>query len=345
MMANENRYNKLQEKRSKNKRIKQFILIPLLVLFAVATVYAGYLFYKAKTIADKSFEEVDGRKSSELRPVEVDPVEDNISILFMGVDESDVRDFGDAVRTDALILATLNKKKKSVNLVSIPRDSYVHFPFNDDMDKINHAHVFGGVKGTIETIEELFDIPVDYYVKLNFNAFIDVVEALDGVEVDVPVNVTEMDSMDRKGAIRLQKGIQTLNGEEALALARTRKIDSDIERGKRQQLVMGAIIKKAISVGSITKYGDMIDAVGTNMKTDMKFEEMLSFHDYAIGGNITINSLHLEGQDDYIRRVYYYKLNEDSVREISDTLKLHLEVNANENALTSEGNNEDTLNN
>ncbi len=344
MMAKENRVSKMKEKRSRNTRMKQYILLPLLILILMIAVYAGYLFYKAKTTADESFEAVEGRKSSDLRVDTVDPVEDNISILFMGLDESEVRNFGSAVRTDALMLATLNKKNKSVNLVSIPRDSYVHFPFNNNMDKINHAHVFGGVKGTIETVEELFDIPVDYYVKLNFNAFIDIVEALNGIEVDVPVTFSEQDSKDRQGAIRLTKGLQTLNGEQALALARTRKIDSDIERGKRQQLVMGAIIKKAISIASITKYGDIIDAVGANMKTDMKFGEMLSFHDYAIGGNITINSLNLEGHDDYIRRIYYYRLNEDSVKEISNTLKMHLEVQAKkDNSFTTENKNEDSL--
>ena len=71
--------------------------------------------------------------------------------------------------------------------------------------------------------------------------------------MDVPITFTEQDSNDKAGSIRLKKGIQELDGEEALALARTRKIDNDIERGKRQQLVLKAIIDKAVSVGSITK--------------------------------------------------------------------------------------------
>ncbi|WP_456277617.1 LCP family protein [Bacillus sp. AK128] len=323
-MNNNNRSDFMKVKRSKRKKLKYYLLVPILILLLSASTYGAFLYFKAKETADRSFEEVEGREEAVKI---VNPKSDNISILFMGVDESDVRDFGDAVRTDALILATFNEKLKSVNLVSIPRDSYVHFPFNDDMDKINHAHVFGGVKGTIETVEELFDIPINYYVKLNFNAFIDVVEALDGITVDVPITFTEMDSQDRNGAIHLEKGVQTLNGEEALALARTRKIDSDIERGKRQQLVMEAIIKKSVSVGSITKYGDLIDAVGTNMKTNMTFNEMLSFHDYATtSAGLSINSLQLEGVDEYINKIYYYRLNEDSVQNTSNHLKNHLEI-------------------
>ena len=156
-------------------------------------------------------------------------------------------------------------------MVSIPRDSYVYIPVEKKKDKITHAHVFGGTEGTIETVEELFDIPVDYFVKLNFNAFIDVVDALGGIEVDVPITFTEQNSKDTADAIHLKKGLQELNGEEALALSRTRKIDNDIERGKRQQLVLQAIIDKAVSIGSITKYGKLMESMGDNLTTNMEF--------------------------------------------------------------------------
>lgn len=142
------------------------------------------------------------------------------------------------------MLATLNEKEKSVKLLSIPRDSYVYIPERGYSDKITHAHYFGGVSSTLDTVEELLDIPVDYYVKMNFDAFMDVVDALGGIDVDVPVTFTEQNSKDKAGAIHLEKGYQELDGEQALALARTRKIDNDIERGKRQQLIMQAIMKK-----------------------------------------------------------------------------------------------------
>ena len=100
----------------------------------------------------------------ERRIAAVDPKKDSISILIMGVDDSNIRDFGEATRTDALILATFNVKDKSVKMVSIPRDSYVYIPEKEKKDKITHAHVYGGTEGTIETVEELFDIPVDYFL-------------------------------------------------------------------------------------------------------------------------------------------------------------------------------------
>src|SRR5690606_21377009 len=108
----------------------------------------------------------------------------------------------------------------------------VYIPEVGYNDKINHAHAFGGPKATIETVEQLLDVPVDYYVKLNFHAFTEVVDVIGGITAEVPYELWESDSNDKKNAIHLLPGEQLLNGEQALALARTRKYDSDIERGK-----------------------------------------------------------------------------------------------------------------
>src|SRR5699024_9139562 len=149
----------------------------------------------------------------------------------------------------------------------IPRDSYVYIPQVNYKDKITHAHAYGGTKASIDTVEELFDIPVNYYVKMNFNAFIDVVDALGGVVVEGQYVRIDKDEND-KNAIHLMPDFQRLDGRHTLALARTRKLDSDIERGKRQQMILQAMIKEATSITSISKYGDVINALGDNMKTD-----------------------------------------------------------------------------
>src|SRR5690625_5785080 len=168
------------------------------------------------------------REKSDLREEYVDPKFDNVSILLMGVDSSDERGDDEEARTDALLVATLNKDEKSVKLLSIPRDSYVYVPEVGYETKINHAHAYGGPRATIETVENLLNIPIDYYVRVNFEAFMDVVDAVDGITVDVPYELQEQDSKDRADAIHLYPGGQKLNGEEALALARTRKKDSDV---------------------------------------------------------------------------------------------------------------------
>lgn len=314
-------------KKKKSTRFS-FILKILLLLSAslliCVTAYGIYITKKAEHAANKSFEEIEEREST--REAKVEPIQDNVSILFIGVDDSEKRGQGsENSRSDALLLATLNNEEKSVKLVSIPRDSKVYIPEVGYEDKITHAHAFGGTLASIETVEELFDIPVDYYVRMNFNAFIDVVDALGGIEVDVdiPYAFTEKDENDRY-SIRLEPGLQQLNGSQALALARTRKHDSDIMRGKRQQDILKAIAKKAASASAITKYDDVIEAIGDNMKTDMTFDEMKSFFTYVSKGIPQIDTLTLEGYDDMSTGTYYYELDEEALEETKQILKGHL---------------------
>lgn len=315
-------------KRKRRKRIFLFIFFPILLVALVGGGYATSLFFQAGNMLDGAYKPVD----RDSKRTGVKPNTDNVSVLIMGVDDSSTRGFNSAARTDALLVATFNKKANSVKLLSIPRDSYVYIPEVGYEDKITHAHVYGGPKSTIETVEGLLDIPIDYYVKVNFDAFIEIVDALGGIDMYVPITFSEQDSNDRAGAISLKEGHQHLNGEEALALARTRKIDSDFERGKRQQEVLKAIIKKAISIGSISKYSNVIDAIGNNMETDVTTDHAMAFADYLKkGSSLDIQSLTLEGEDLWIKNskgqnIYYYGLDKENLEEVKSTLKSHLEL-------------------
>jgi polyisoprenyl-teichoic acid--peptidoglycan teichoic acid transferase len=333
------RLKQIKKRKKRRKRILYFVLVPILLIAFSAASYGAYLYKKAETVFSESYTTLDGREKSDKREKQVDPTVDNVSVLFIGVDESNDRNYGDSSRSDALMLATLNKKDKTVKLVSIPRDSYVYVPEVGYKTKINHAHAYGGPKATIETVEETLDIPVDYYVKMNFYAFMDVIDALNGINVNVPYELYEKDAEDNHNAIHLLPGEQKLNGEEALALARTRKLDSDIERGKRQQEIIKAIMDKAVSADSITKYDDVITAIGKNMETNMTFSEMKSLTSYGISGNLDVEMLTLKGEDNYIEGVYYWELDEISLEETIETLQIHLGLKnniANNNIDTAE---------
>lgn len=320
----------IKRKKRKLRKRAYIVLIPVFIAFLSILTYGAYLYVKADSAISDSYED-DGRDKSELREAAVDPKFDNVSILIMGVDASNVRNNNENSRTDALMVATLNKDDKSVKLVSIPRDTLVMIPEVGYESKINHAHAFGGTRATIDTVENLLDIPIDYYVKVNFEAFIDVVDAVNGITVDVPYEFMEQDSTDKANSIHLLAGEQDLDGEEALALARTRKLDNDIERGKRQQDIIKAIVNKAVSVNSILKYDDIIEAVGSNMTTNMTFSEMKSFIAYGTEGtNLNIESLTLEGTDYQPTGTYYWKLDELALGETKRMLQSHLEIlNAN----------------
>lgn len=327
--------SRIQRRRQRKGQIVKGIMTFLFTCFLIFGGAFAYFAYKITNVTSTS-PTLDRGDTSELREKPVNPGKDNISILFLGVDDRD----GDLVgRTDALILATFNKKEGSVKMTSIPRDSLVEIPGRVNKDKINHAHALGGLDLAIDTVENLFEIPVDYYVKLNFVAFIEIIDALGGVEIDVPFTFSEMDSHDRMNAITLYQGLHTLNGEEALAYSRMRMKDprGDIGRGERQQEVIKAIINKATSISSITSYGSVLDSLENHLSTNLGFSNMVSLHSYASSLN-DVQSVSLEGDHTSIRGVYYYALSEESVKDLSRQFKEHLQlipkqVNENQNTL------------
>lgn len=337
MIKQPNQSRIVKRKRRLRKRV-YFIVIPILMLLIAATALGVRLYLKTEAVLSESYVD-DGRDKSELRDAEVDPKFDNVSILLMGVDSSDTRENAESARTDALMVATLNKDDKSVKLVSIPRDSLVYIPEVGYETKINHAHAYGQEQAVIDTVEGLLEIPIDYWVRVNFDSFIDVVDALDGVTVDVPYEFTEQDSKDRPNAIHLYPGVQELDGEQALALARTRKLDNDIERGKRQQEVLKAIIDRTISLKSILKLDDVVDAVGANMEMSMKTKEAKSFVSYGTSGkNLKIENITLEGMDYQPGNAYFWKLDEDALAETIKELQEHLEYEPKSTTVENESN-------
>lgn len=323
VQAKKERKARKAPKKKKHLFLKTFLILVALMLVSTGA-YAFYLYKKGEQAANKAYDKDNNRVKSDLRSAKVEPIKDNISILFMGIDDSQERKQGsNHSRSDSLMLATFNNKNKSVKLLSIPRDSYVYIPYVGRNDKITHAHAFGGTQATIGTVENLLNVPVDYYYELNFNAFIQIVNALGGIEVNVPYAMHELDENDKR-TVDLKPGLQTLNGREALALARTRHQDNDIKRGQRQQMILEAIIKKASSVQSLTKYDDLLTAVGDNMKTNMTFGEMKSLATYLQGGMPKVDSLTLNGYDDMSTGVYYYKLDNNNLAEIRQTLQNQL---------------------
>ncbi|AIY06117.1 hypothetical protein Plano_2152 [Planococcus sp. PAMC 21323] len=324
--------NRKYHRETKNDK-KRTILIIIATLAAslliCVSAYGIYLIKKAETAVDTAFEPVGNLNE------DIEPLTDNVSILFIGVDDSEERNqSNNNIRSDALVLATLNNEDKSIKLVSIPRDTYTFIPDSGKEDKITHAYAYNGPSSTIESVENLLEVPVDYYLRMNFDAFIEVVDALGGIKVEVPYDITEQDENDSQDAIELKEGIQFLNGSEALALARTRHYDNDIERGKRQQAILESIMNRALSVGSIAKYGDVFQAVGDNMKTDLSFKNISSLFEYAKNGKPDIEMITLDGYDDMSTGIYYYKLKEESLTEIQDILQSHLGLKSDTSNLT-----------
>ena len=248
------------------------------------------------------------------------------TILLMGVDsEIDGLNANAAFNGDTLMLITFNPKTLNTTMFSIPRDTYVPIACNNNRyAKINSSAAYG-TSCVIDTVEQLTDVTIDYYVKINFKGVVDLVNALGGIEVDIEApdfnynhgvncggRFCEQNS-DRdtsaNGMIYLDPGLQTINGEEALAYARCRHLylQSDIDRNKHQQQVVEAIAKKAASLDSLSKIEEILNAVTKNITTNMASEQILSFYD--ILKSMISNSIN-EGSFLTIEKTYleYYSL-------------------------------------
>ncbi|MGM8213618.1 LCP family protein [Virgibacillus sp. W0430] len=320
------RLNNLKSK--KKKKMLIYIVLPISVILLSVISFGIHLYMKAQNTVNDSFEEIDREnQTSDLREEAVNPIDDNVSVLIIGVDDSEKRGFENSSRSDTLLLATFNKTREDVKLLTIPRDSYVYVPEVGYHTKINHAHAFGGPKATMDTVEEFLNVPVDYYVRLDFEAFIEIVDTLGGIQYDVPYEIHEMDSTDKKDAIHLLPGYQKLNGEEALALARTRKYDSDIERGKRQQEIIKTVVKEAASASALFKLDNLMEAVGDNMTTNLSFKDMRSFITYGLQKSIPISTVNLNGHGGKMNDgLWYYQVEEESRVAIEKELRSHLEL-------------------
>ncbi|WBX81939.1 LCP family protein [Virgibacillus salarius] len=282
--------------------------------------------FKTYQAASNSYDDL-GRDKSDLRDKAVSINKDPVSILLMGVE--DYATNGDKGRTDTLMVATFNPNDEKLKLLSIPRDTKVDIIGKGTRDKITHAHAFGGKKMTIDTVENFLGVPIDYYAKVNFDAFKNVVDILGGITVNVPFDFEQ--NSDDKVAEKLQfdEGEMELDGRHALAYARMRKEDprGDIGRNERQQEVIKAIIKKAMSVGTVTKIDDLAQEMGNNVETNMSIKEGLAFYKEYSDFNVSkIDKIELKTHEERMNGISYQIAEPQSLEEVRDALKEHLEI-------------------
>lgn len=304
-------------KRSDKKKKKKWPwVVGIVLLLSGAYLLNVYMSFTStlKDIHSPIDREVSDMRENEIKLEEKDP----FSVLMLGVDERE----GDAGRSDTIIVMTVNPTDKSTKMVSIPRDTYTEIIGRDSKDKINHAYAFGGIEMSLATVENLLDIPIDYVVQVNMEGFEDIVDAVDGVSVDNTLDFS-VDSYD------FPVGNLTLNGEEALAYVRMRYEDpsGDFGRQNRQKQVIQAVLEEGASVKSLVNYRSIFNALGSNVQTNMTFDEMMdvqkNYRD-AIG---TIDQLYFEkGTGGKTNGVWYYHMNEAELAEKQDFLKEHLEI-------------------
>lgn len=312
-----------------NKFLKYFLIFLSLILVVVPVIFAVLLLKSSQGAFEHSLNTSDTSRESSIRESKVNPSKDPISILFLGIDDNSGREkngqSAEQSRTDAMILSTFNADKEQIRMLSIPRDTISYIPEVGYYDKITHAHAYNGPTASMDSVEATLNVPVDYYVRINMEAFVDAVDELGGIEYDVPYNISEPNTNDT-GKIKVKKGHQKLNGDEALAVARTRHQDSDLKRGQRQMDLIKKLFIKAQKADSFSKLDDVIEIVGKNAKHNLSYKEVKALATSYLKDDVKIKSKQLEGQDDYLNGVYYYNPNIKNIQDTANLLRSDLNL-------------------
>lgn len=226
--------------------------------------------------------------------------------LLAGVDSTG-EDTG--TRTDTLMLVNVNKDKNTIDMISIPRDSYVSI--RGSMDKINAAHSYGGIDLTMEVIRDFLGINLDKYFVISFDAVIAGINALGGMDVEVSNEVAS--------AMGISPGIRKMRGDEVLAYVRFRKgyQNADLGRINTQQDFMKQFIKEATKVENISKLPSVYKAMKPYIKTNIGLKNLSSLAlDFKSVDPSNINSIRLEGEPFNAGGISYFKVYPNSIEEI-----------------------------
>ncbi len=237
-----------------------------------------------------------------------------ISVLLMGVDERTL----DQGRSDTLILAVMNPNDKKILLLSIPRDTYVELAGLGYKDKINHAYAFGGTEMAINTVEQFIGIPVDYYIQVNMEGFVQLINVFDGVDV-----INDF-SFEYEGYL-FEEGALHLDGQHALKFSRMRYDDprGDFGRNDRQKKVIEALMKKGMEnkFTFVQSFPTMIDIASQTVSTNIAPDEILSLYDDYADSGYTFMTEELRGSDRFRDAIYYYDVDDTEIHRVRKVIK------------------------
>lgn len=292
--------------------------ITLLLLLVAGGVY-GFTVYRSLTSAVQTMHAPLQREISvkRLEPVVLEQ-KDPFSVLLMGVDQRE----GDRGRSDTIIVLSVNPNNNSVKMLSIPRDTRTEIIGKGFEDKINHAYAFGEVPMAMDTVENFLDIPIDYYVQINMEGFEDIVDAVGGVTVQNDLDFSV-------GDFKFPIGEITLNGEEALSYTRMRYEDprGDFGRQTRQRQIIQAVIKEGASLSSLTNFSTIFSALGSNIKTNLTFDQMMDIQKNYKSVVNNIQQIEIKSQGTKIDGIYYGLVSPEEKQRIQTELKTQLELN------------------
>ena len=317
VQQDENNQHRHHHSKRKKKRVWKWVIGILLALLLVNGAILAKFYFDAKHSVESTY-----------TPVKHKTGRDNaanlkkgqpFSVLLLGTDTGELGRTEKNGRSDTIMVATVTPKKTT--LLSIPRDTLVTIPGHEGNNKINAAYSFGGMTGALNTLQSYLDIPLDHYVEVNMKGLEQLSEAIGPVEVNNDLDFTQSGNHFPKGKV-------SIDHNNILAFSRMRHEDprGDYGRQLRQRQVVTAMVKKIASVGSITKYQSILNAISSNMKTDISFDQMKEVYSNYKGAT-NVSQVQLKGQGQMIDGGSYEVVSDSTLNKTQNDLNKQLDIN------------------
>ena len=301
----------------------RFLFTILLLFLVVVGVYIIDVYRNIDNTTDEIYEPI----AEEVEPIREAPIslssKDPISILLLGVDTGDLGRT-ERGRSDTMMIVTVNPNTKKSTITSIPRDTYTEIVGYGTMDKLNHAYAFGGNAMAINSVQNLLDIPIDYYVTVNMAGIQEIVNAVGGIDIVSPLTFSQ------EGYTFYQGEVNHLDGPAALSFARMRYEDPEGDTGRqaRQRLIIEGVVNKVVSASTLLNYQNILGSLSNNIQTSFQMKDYLALqgNDYlAAARNIQSEQIASSGgiAEDGI---YYSYIPEDELYRIHSLLQTELEL-------------------
>ena len=309
--------NHVRNKILKNKRRKWAIFFVVLAatFITLAGVYIRARLAKVENVIHQEVETVN------LREKEIKD-NDSFSVLLLGIDNGAYGRGTEVGRSDTMLVVTVNEKLGKTTIVSIPRDSYTEIIGYGINDKINHAYAFGQEKMSINSVQNMLNLPIDYYVTVDMGGLMGLVDAVGGLDITPVLTFTYEGESFTEGVDR------HVDGEAALRYARMRYDDpeGDMGRQKRQQYVIQKLLEKLLNITSVTRYEEILKTLENSVRTNFTLDKLLSIKNNYPKALKNLESDKISGSGTMIGGVYYFVVPEEERLRISNVLRESLDL-------------------
>jgi LCP family protein required for cell wall assembly len=294
-------------------KVTKFVLLALVICLVV--VGAGLLTFSFMLSRTTKVEESNESNSTPI--VKEKDLDDKLNILLLGSDSK----YKGHTRADTIMIASIDLSEQKVGIISIPRDTRVKLADRNSYNKINAAYSYDGVELTQRSIEDLLQIKIDHYLQVDYQGFIDMVNTLDGIEIEIEKDLYYVDQADNL-YIDLKAGRRKLYGEDALSYVRFRHDAlGDLGRIERQQKFLKAALDKILDVKTLLKAPELVKDFSQNVKTDLGLSKMLKLASFIPNFSLEeIEMVMLPGEPKYIGGVSYWLPHKEETRVLVNTL-------------------------